>query len=147
MERRRVDRCLSFEYRRERDRELLELFNRELGNQPGESVEEVLRRVVEKPSRRFWVSEERARRVVSAMSRHPLPSGGSEERREMFEEIRRRCDLLAVEHPDWSLSERVYHVVCREAPRFYLSVHRAHAIICKERRRWRAEISRRLRRC
>lgn len=141
---RRMLRRSSFEYRRKRDRELLEMFNRELGSSPGETVDAVLRRVVDSPSCRFWVSEERALRVVSSMQRHPLPPGGL--RREMFEEIRRRCEQLALEHPDWSLSERVYHVVGNEAPRFYLSPDRAHVIICKERRRWRRELSRRWRR-
>ena len=147
MERKRnVIRRSAFEYRKKRDRELLEVFNRELGALPGETVDEVLRRVVECPSRRFWVSEERALRVIGSMMNRPLPSGGSALRHEMFEEIKRRCDLLAVEHPDWPLSRRVFYVVGREAPRFYLSPYRAHVIICEERRRCRAEMLRRLRR-
>ena len=70
MERRRVDRCLSFEYRRERDRELLELFNRELGNQRGESVEEVLRRVVEKPTAEIPAAQAPAAEVPVRSAEH-----------------------------------------------------------------------------
>ena len=65
----KVSRRSSFEYRDDRSRELLEVFNRELGTRPFESVKSVLARVVNMPSSRFWVSEERAFRVVSAMLR------------------------------------------------------------------------------
>ncbi len=142
----RVSRRTSFEYGDERGRNLLEVFNGELGAMPGEKIEKVLERAVNRPARRFWVSEERAVRVVSSMERRGLPAGGHPLKREMFEEISRRCRALAVEHPEWSLSRRVYHVVNNEAPRFYLSVSSAHVIVCKERRRCRREQERRLRR-
>lgn len=140
----RVSRRTSFEYGDERGRNLLEVFNGELGAMPGEKIEKVLERAVNRPARRFWVSEERAVRVVSSMERRGLPAGGHPLKREMFEEISRRCRALAVEHPEWSLSRRVYHVVNNEAPRFYLSVSSAHVIVCKERRRCRREQERRL---
>ena len=82
----------AFEYRDERNRNLLKVFNRELELCDGLNVKEVIDMAVRQPAQRFWVSEERALRVVSAMYHHPLPSGGHPLKREMFEEIKRRCE-------------------------------------------------------
>lgn len=136
----------AFEYRDERNRNLLKVFNRELELCDGLNVKEVIDMAVRQPAQRFWVSEERALRVVSAMYHHPLPSGGHPLKREMFEEIKRRCERLQEYHPEWSLRRRVYYVVNREAPRFYLSVAAAHVIICQEKKKCKQEIMQRLRR-
>ena len=141
---RRTTRRSLFEYRDDRNRDLLEAFKRELGRVEGESLDDVLQRAVDSPARRFWVSEERALRVVSCMRRHPLPSGCHPLKREMFEEISRRCEALAESHPEWQLSRCVYYVVNHEAPKFYLTAIRAHVIICEERRRCKAEMMKRL---
>ena len=129
----------SFEYRDDRARDLHEVFKRELGLVPGENMLHLLQRVVNSPSRRFWVSEERAFRIVSSMMRRGLPPHCPALKREMFEEIARRAELLLKVHPDWPLSRRVYYVVNGRAPKFYISVKRAHAIICKERVRCEKE--------
>ncbi len=126
-----------FEYRDDRSRELLHVFNEELGRSSYDNVVDVLRRVVSRPCSRFWVSEERAFRIVSSMRRRPLPSNYHPLKRAMYEEINRRCEQLSLSHPDWPLSRCVYHVVSHEAPKFYLSVASAHALICKERNRCR----------
>jgi hypothetical protein len=146
MKERRRCRRSSFEYRDDRNRNLLKVFMRELGRVNGESLDDVLQRTVDSPARRFWVSEERALRVVSAMRRHPLPAYCHPLKREMFEEISRRSQALAVRHPEWPFSRCVYHVVNREAPKFYLSPDRAHVIICEERRRCKREQMMRFRR-
>ena len=130
----KVSRRSSFEYRDDRSRELLEVFNRELGTRPFESVKSVLGRVVNMPSSRFWVSEERAFRVVSAMLRGKGDGGRCLLRREMYEEIARRCVSMREEHPEWPLCMCVWYVVCRPAPKFYLSVETAHTIITETRR-------------
>lgn len=130
----KVSRRSSFEYRDDRSRELLEVFNRELGTRLFEPVQSVLCRVVNMPSSRFWVSEERAARVVSAMLRGKGGGVRSALRREMYEEIARRCASLREEHPDWSVSTCVWHVVSRPAPKFYLSVESAHTLIINARK-------------
>ena len=129
----------SFEYREEKCRNLLEVFNSELGKDVRDKVEDVLRRVVDRPARRFWVSEERALRVVSLMERTHMPPPCKGLRREMYEEIWRRCVSLLEEHPDWSLCRRVYYVVNREAPKFYMTVNYVHHLICEEKRVCRIE--------
>lgn len=124
----------------------MEVFNNELGKEPGEPIDEVLRRTVNHPSRRFWVSEERALRVLNRQDRQPQEGNGHALKKEMYEELRRRCEQIAQEHPDWPMSQVVCHAVAQEAPKFYLSVSSAHAIICKERMRCARERLERLRR-
>ena len=129
----------TFEYHADRSRELLKVFNEELGFSHYDCVLDVVQRVVNRPSSRFWVSEERACRIVSSMCRRPLPSKCHPLRREMFEEIHRRSMHLWGMHPNWSLKRCVYYVVNHEAPKFYLAVATAHALICQERNRCRVE--------
>ena len=131
---RKISRRSAFEYSDDRSRDLLEVFNRELGTRLFESVESVVARVVNMPSRRFWVSEERAMRVVSSMMRGKHDGGRRRLHREMYEEIARPCEALGREHPDWPLGDRICHVINRPAPKFYLSVETAHTIIIQARR-------------
>ena len=142
----RVSRRTAFEYGDDRSRELVEVFNSELGKDPGEPIEAVLERTVNHASRRFWVSEERALRVLNAMKRDASANTGHALKREMYDELRRRCEQIALEHPDWTMSQVVCHAVSQEAPKFYLSASSAHAIICKERVRCARERLERLRR-
>ncbi len=136
----------AFEYRDERNRNLLEVFNREFELCDGLNMADVVKIAVNQPASRFWVSEERALRVVSSMYHRALPAKCHALKREMYEEIKRRCERLSETHPDWPLSRRVYYVVNREAPRFYLTPSMAHVIICEEKRRCKKETMQRLRR-
>ena len=135
-----------FEYHADRSRELLKVFNEELGFSDNDHVEDVLQRVVNRPSSRFWVSEERAWRIISSMRRRPLSPKCHPLRREMFMEIYRRSRHLSRLRPEWSMKRCVYHVVNSEAPKFYLAVATAHTLICQERNRCRIENMLKLRR-
>ena len=141
----KVSRRTAFEYRDDRGRDLLEVFNQELGKHDHELVEDVVRRTVNRPARRFWVSEERAMRVVSEMQRKPLSTRCHPLKREMYEEINRRSQAVGRKHPKWPLSRCVFWVVNQPAPKFFLSVSSAHAIILEERKRCAKENMRRLR--
>lgn len=134
-ENKRVAHRTPFEYGDDRVKDLMRVFYNQLGD--ADTVSEMVKKAVASPSERFWVSEERALRIVSAMERGRHVSMGSNLKREMFAEIYRRCCRLAVTHPDWPLLRRVSYVVNHEAPRFYMSESNAHSLICRERRRAR----------
>ena len=140
----RVARRTSFEYRDDRSRNLLEVFNRLFNSIPDARVDNVLMLTVNSPSRRFWVSEERALRVVRKMEHSLKPMPCNTLKREMYDEICRRVRNLEDVHPGWSLERRVGYVVNHEAPKFYLSKSSAHAIIVEEKKRCRIETMRRL---
>ncbi len=122
----------------------MEVFNRLFNATADAHVDEVLAHVVNLPARRFWVSEERALRVVRAARRGALPARCNTLKREMYGEICRRVDALLGEHPDWPLERCVWVAVNQQAPRFYLSVRSAHDILVEERRKCRTETMRRL---
>ncbi len=124
----------TFPYRDERNLELLSTFNRLYSTSLNSNVLFLVQEVVNSPSSRFWVSEERAFRVISSMMRYPLSEGCNLLHREMYEEIFRRCKDLALRHPQWTLKQCVFTVVNQPAPKFYLSVQSANAIIYRERR-------------
>lgn len=144
MKENRFSRRTPFEYGDDRARDLLKVFKREFEICDCLGMIDVLKIVVNCPSERFWVSEERALRVVSSMYRRPLPPTCNRLKREMFEEIKRRCERLLDVHPDWPLSRRVYYVVGRPAPKFYLSVSSAHTILTEYQRKCKKEQMQRL---
>lgn len=83
---------------------------------------EIFRQVAESPASRFWVSEERAAIVISAMeSGKPLPANMIPTKREMFTEIFRRYRLLRAQKPQSTIIELVTIVVHQPAPKFYFT--------------------------
>lgn len=97
---------------------------------------EVFRSLVEMPSRRFWVSEERAAIVVSGMMRGVAIGNMRPQKREMFREIFRRTQALLEECPDLALSEAVARVVRQPAPKFYLTPQSARIIFYRIKDKW-----------
>ena len=80
-----------FEYRSERDRDLLNAYRRQIAQSSGPiQLREVMYRVVNSPSSRFWVSPERAMRVISSMDQGNRLNGMIRNKRIMFREIYRR---------------------------------------------------------
>lgn len=99
-------------------------------------LSEVFRSLVNMPSKRFWVSEERAAIVVSDMMKGATLDNMRPQKREMFQEIHRRTVALMGEKPEMSLSEAVAHVVRQPAPRFYLTPQSARIIFYRIKERW-----------
>lgn len=84
-------------------------------------VSELAHRIAESPSARFWISEDRATVIISAMLKgKPLPPA-RQCRREMYEEIYRRVVELREKRPDAQLQDLVTEVVNQPAPKFYLT--------------------------
>ena len=86
---------------------------------------EIFAKVADSPATRFWVSEERAAIVVSAMleaqgrEKNYMPVNGV--KREMFEEIFRRYLNERKNYPEASVLEVVSVIVNQPAPKFYLT--------------------------
>lgn len=127
------------EYAQERNREIFILF-RKIHSEGGLSRTEVCRRVANSPASRFWVSEERATYVISAMnSGRPLPRM-HENREAMFGEIFRRFKIEQGLNPRRKISEIVGEIIHQRAPLFYLttgSVGIFYHLHCKLQRRER----------
>lgn len=108
---------------------------------------EVYRVIVAMPSRRFWVSDVRATKVVCAMlAGDNVTARMRPLKREMFEEIFRRAVDLHSRRPALSMHACCSIVISEPAPKFYLTPGSAKIMICKARKIWARKTLQRLRR-
>lgn len=136
-----------FEYEEERNRDLMRAYKEQLASHENKDLQSVLNRVVEMPSKRFWVSEERAAIVISEMMRGKGLKVKGKVKREMYNEIYRRVVELQKSHPGMSVYDLTFMVVTGPAPKFYLTPGSAKVIIHKVKKQWYEERKRRLRHC
>jgi hypothetical protein len=124
------------DFTKERNEDLLRVYREQLARASYIVMPEIFALVADSPARRFWVSEERAAIVVSAMlAGKPLPKMRSN-KREMFEEIYRRFLILRSEHPKKSVYELVTAVVNQPAPKFYLTPRTVGEFIYRMKNGW-----------
>lgn len=124
-------------FTRERNAALLKVYREQVDAASFVRLNEIGEKIVNSPSPRFWVSEERAAAVVSAIMRgNPVLETMRPTKREMFEEIHRRVMALKEQHPDWHLCQLVFNVVNSPAPKFYMEVSSALERLFKIRNGW-----------
>lgn len=125
-----------FEYEDARNRDLIRAY-RQLVRESGRIyLPEICRKLVNMPSERFWVSEERASIVISDMIKGRSIEMMTPNKREMYEEIYARVMELRKENPDATVYELVSRVVDGPAPKFYLTPKSAKVIISKIKSEW-----------
>ena len=129
----------SFEYERERDDDLLRVYRDAIHAADHIRMPDILDAVVNSPSCRFWVSEERAAVVVARMMKGDTNMHMRPMKREMFAEILRRVLQMRKDNPDMPISMLVFHVVRQPAPRFYLTPGSAKVILSRIRKKRRNE--------
>ena len=135
----------TFEYEEERNKDLMRAYREEIAAVDFINMPDIFRSIVNKPSSRFWVSEERAAIVVSAMMRGETLAKMRPLKREMFQEIYNRVKALQEQHPDKSVYQLTFTVVQQQAPKFYLTAGSAKVIISKIKRKWYEERRRKYR--
>ena len=110
------------EFTAARNADLLRAFRIAVANADGHILlPRIFAQVADSPAERFWVSEERAAIVISAMlAGRPLPKM-RRNKRDMFNEILRRVIPLRSQSPNRSLFDIVSEVVNQPAPKFYLT--------------------------
>lgn len=124
-------------FTRERNVELFHAFRMEASRASYIKLSEIGENIVNYPCSRFWVSEERAVTVVSAIMRgKPILDTMRPTKREMFEEIYKRVCVLKEKHSDWRLCDLVSCVVNSPAPKFYMETSSAIELLFKIRKGW-----------
>lgn len=124
------------DFTRERNADLMRAFREQLALARFIVMPEIFELVAESPASRFWVSEERAAIVISAMAAgKPLPRMRSN-KREMFEEIYRRFLIERKENPKKSVYELVTKIVNQPAPKFYLTPRTVGEFIYRIKNGW-----------
>lgn len=134
-----------FEYEEERNDNLMSVYHNLISNCATIRMRELMVELVNSPSARFWVSEERAAIVISSMMRGCTLDEMSRMKREMFMEIYRRVMEIQKAYPGISMSEAIFQVIHQPAPKFYLTPGSAKVIIHKIKKKWYEKRNRRLR--
>ena len=124
------------DFTRERNADLMRVYHDRLAEASIIVMPVIFQLVADSPASRFWVSEERAAIVISAMvAGKPMPRMRSN-KREMFEEIYRRYLVMRKDCPDKSVYELVTKIVNQPAPKFYLTPRTVGEFIYRIKNGW-----------
>lgn len=129
----------TFEYEEARNKDLLRAINVQCDAHPYWSMPEIFKAVVDMPSERFWVSEERAAIVISNLFNGASLHKMGATKREMYLEIFRRVQELKKKRPKDSIYNLTFDVVNGTAPKFYLTPGSAKVILHKIKHGWYEE--------
>ena len=134
-----------FEYQDERDKDLMRAYHEQLASCDTIVLSDIFRNVVEMPSARFWVSEERSAIVIARMFKGDKLESMKPNTREMYEEIFKRVKDMKEHNPDMSLFDILFRVVRQPAPKFYLTPDSAKVITTRIKREQFNKVQKRLR--
>lgn len=132
-----------YEYEEQRNDNLMAVYHEIIVKADYVRMPDIYKQVANSPSRRFWVSEERAAIVVSSMMRGDKLENMRPLKREMYNEIYSRAMKLREKHPTMPISQLVTQIIEQPAPKFYLTPGSAKVIICKIRKQWYFERTKR----
>lgn len=120
------------EFTDERNSELMRVFREEIKKCECIDIAQIAAKIVSRPCKRFWVSEERAMVVIVAMLKgKPVLNAMRPTKREMFLEIHKRVMELRKQQPKAQLFDLVLKAVNSPAPKFYMRPRCAMEIIYK----------------
>lgn len=138
-----------FEYEKERNNDLMRAYHELVERSSHICLPVIYEEVVNMPSARFWVSEERAAIVIAAMMKSvnvdEALNDMRQNKKEMFHEIYNRAMKLREKNPMMSVFDLAFNVVRQPAPKFYLTPGSARVIIYRAKREWFEARKRKLR--
>lgn len=109
------------DYLKQRNANIRRELVKRLGN-PAVRLDDIFAEMAMIPVERFYISEERALRLINERRRTGRwPAGMNPRRIEMIQEIEKRVEWMMALDPDLSLPEAVFRVVNSPAPAFYLT--------------------------
>ena len=122
------------DFTKERDADILRAYKEVISVRDNIGLLEIERRLLQSPSKRFWVSVDRAYNVILNMLNGKSISYMNSQKREMFQEIFRRFKIYSKEHPSLTKMDVIWHVCNQEAPSFYLTPKSLHVILHRVRK-------------
>jgi len=125
-----------YEYEDQRNDNLMQVYHEIIVKAHHVRMPDIYEKVANSPSRRFWVSAERAAIVVSSMMRGDKLKRMRPLKQQMYNEIYRRVIVLRKQKPNLPISQLVAQVVEQPAPKFYITPGSAKVLICKIRKEW-----------
>lgn len=124
------------EFTHERNKDLLRAYHEKLASATFIVMPAIFELVAQSPASRFWVSEERAAIVISAMEAGKPLLRMRNNKREMFEEIYRRYTVMREQYPEKSTYELATKIVNQPAPKFYLTARTVGEFIYRIKNGW-----------
>lgn len=110
------------DYTAMRNDDLRQTFKRCLTQYDSRNVYDIFELMTRQPAKRFYISEQRAYRLVYARCNgRDWPENMMPSRRRMMEEIFCRVQCRMARRPDASLADLVFEVVNEPAPSFYMT--------------------------
>lgn len=121
-------------FRLQRDNALLAAYRKQISEARHITLSDILEKVVNMPTERFWVNEERATIVIGQMIAGDDLAGMRPNKRKMYEEIYCRVREIMSSHEGMRLYDAVWQVVNGPAPMFYLTPKSAKTILNRSRK-------------
>ena len=124
----------SCDFTQERDADLLRAYREIISERDNYSLSEIEKRILQSPSRRFWVSEDRAYIVILDLLKGKPLDNMIPTRKEMYQEIFRRFQIHKSNEPYLSNMDIIKRVCAEKAPSFYLTPQSIHVILSRVRK-------------
>lgn len=118
----------------ERNADILRAYKEIISVRDNISLTEIAQQIADSPSRRFWVSEERAYNAICWLDRGDNLDNMIPTRKQMFLEIYRRYKTLSDKQPSLAKKDIIFRVCNEEAPSFYLTPKSVLVILHKARK-------------
>ena len=118
----------------ERDADLLSAYQKIIKVRDNIRLSEIEQKLAQSPSRRFWVSEDRAYIVILDMLKGKSLDNMIPTRKAMYQEIFRRFQIHKNNEPQLSNMEIIKRVCAEKAPSFYLTPQSIHVILSRVRK-------------
>ena len=118
-------------YEKERNEDLMKAYREELAACSVVQMPDIYKKVVNRKTKRFYVSEERAAIVIAKMMKGDKLYGMRDTKIDMYNEIYKRVVAMKKKHPDMSTYDLTFKVVQQPAPKFYMTPGSAKVTICK----------------
>lgn len=118
----------------ERDADLLSAYQKIIKVRDNIRLSEIEQKLAQSPSRRFWVSEDRAYIVILDMLKEKTLDNMIPTRKAMYQEIFRRFQIHKGNEPQLSNMEIIKRVCAEKAPSFYLTPQSIHVILSRVRK-------------
>ena len=118
----------------ERDADLLSAYQKIIKVRDNIRLSEIEQKLAQSPSRRFWVSEDRAYIVILDMLKGKTLDNMIPTRKAMYQEIFRRFQIHKNNEPQLSNMEIIKRVCAEKAPSFYLTPRSIHVILSRVRK-------------
>lgn len=122
------------DFTKERDADILRAYKEVISVRDNIGLLEIERRLLQSPSKRFWVSVDRAYNVILNLLNGKSINNMNSQKREMFQEIFRRYKIYSKEHPSLTKMDVIWYVCNQEAPSFYLTPKSMHVILHRVRK-------------